>query len=193
MLNHGGCENHIGSQSENHLLHARKERCAEASIYIIWKNRNQYIYIDKCLDTYLTMFVPFISAKSRGTQTREADLLIRIRKGVIFILLFAWLWRLGFSWPGILFVQLRDRNAPRVLLDVEPWSRCDSDIRFNITSTGQLHCPNLHGNEPIVLNGTHLVEFQGRQCGYVSLLSEIWVNHGWYFFWTNAPLSFPIC
>ena len=35
-----------------------------------------------------------------------------------------------------------------------------------------MDCPNPHGNEPILVNGTHLLEFQGQQCGYVPLLSE---------------------
>ena len=79
-----------------------------------------------------------------------------------------------------------------MFFDAEPWSRCDSKIRYSITSTGRLDCPNPHGNEPIVVNGTHLLEFQGRQCGYVSLLSEIWGKVAGYFLWTTAPSLLPL-
>ena len=66
-----------------------------------------------------------------------------------------------------------DKKLPGIyVFDVEPWSRCDSNIRYSITSTDQMDCPNPHGNEPIVVNGTHLLEFQGQQCGYVPLLTE---------------------
>ena len=71
----------------------------------------------------------------------------------------------------------------------EPCSRCDSEIRYHITSTGRVDCPDPHGNESIVVNGTHLLELQGRQCGYVSLLSEILGKGagGGYLFWASAP------